>query len=293
MSSLPDKSKAEIDFLDTSFFRSDKPDPPQLPAPGAILEQYPDLEGGVVKYENLNLAVKFGESTYVRLEEAQTMRAVRHAFLNDEVPVPEVFGWRKYGEKNFIYISLIHGETLREAWPKLTEADKESICDGLAHIVSALRQVSQGSSDTIIGSVSRGTVQDRFFQVDYEDGPFTSIKSFNDWLFAAATRTRPGPEGVTGPYRDLLSDTGPIYFTHGDLTLGNIIVSSMANPRRILGVVDWEQAGWYPAYWEYCKLLYGVEYSHEWRSEGWAEKVMEQYTDEWFAFAEYSLWRCP
>ncbi|KAK9425948.1 putative Kinase-like domain-containing protein [Seiridium unicorne] len=234
MSSLPDKSKAEIDFLGTSFFRSDKPDPPQLPAPGAILEQYPDLEGGVVK-----------------LEEAQTMRAVRHAFLNDEVPVPEVFGWRKYGEKNFIYVSLIHGDTLREAWPKLIEADKESICDGLAHIVSALRQVSQGSSDIFIGSVSRGTVQDRFFQVDCEDGPFTSIKSFNDWLFAAATRTRPGPEGVTGPYRDLLSDTGSIYFTHGDLTLGNIIVSSMANPRRILGVVDWEQAGWYPAYWEY------------------------------------------
>lgn len=65
MSSLPKELKAEIDFLDTSFFHSDNLDSPQLPAPSAILGQYSGLEGGVVvKYENLNLAVKFEESTY-------------------------------------------------------------------------------------------------------------------------------------------------------------------------------------------------------------------------------------
>jgi aminoglycoside phosphotransferase (APT) family kinase protein len=40
---------------------------------------------------------------------------------------------------------------------------------------------------------------------------------------------------------------GQPVFTHGDLSSLNILV------RRddILGLVDWETAGWYPPYWEY------------------------------------------
>lgn len=35
------------------------------------------------------------------------------------------------------------------------------------------------------------------------------------------------------------------------------------------------------------------EYDHEWRADGWANRLMKQFEDEWFAIAEYSLWRCP
>jgi hypothetical protein len=150
-----------------------------------------------------------------------------------------------------------------------------------------------GTLTSISGSINGGTVQDRFFKLDYEEGPFLTVKSFNDWLLAAATRQRPGLEGITGPYREFFPDTGNIYFTHGDLTLGNIIISGTPESQRIVGIVDWEQAGWYPEYWEYCKLLYGVEYTHEWRSAEWVEKVIKSYDDEWTAFAEYSSWRCP
>lgn len=148
-------------------------------------------------------------------------------------------------------------------------------------------------ADDDSGSINGGVVQDRFFKLDYEEGPFQTSKSFNDWLLAAATRQRPGPGGVTGPYREFLPDTGYIYFTHGDLTLGNIIISDGPGPRRIAGIIDWEQAGWYPEYWEYCKLLHAVEYDHEWRSDGWADKVMRPFETESEVFAEYSLWRCP
>lgn len=252
-----------------------------------------------MKFEHLSLAVKFGDSSYLRLEEAQTMRAIRQVFVNSEVPVPEVFGWRKHGDQNFIYMSLIPGQTLREAWPTLTKKDKTLIRGDLSRIVRELRQVGQGSSGCFsssgcfIGSINGGVVQDRFFRLDYEEGPFQTIRSFNDWLLAAATRQRPGLDGVTGPYREFLPDTGDIYFTHADLTLGNIIISDGPGPRRIAGIIDWEQAGWYPEYWEYCKLLYGVEYTHEWRSDGWAEKVMRPFETEWDVFAEYSSWRCP
>jgi hypothetical protein len=81
-------------------------------------------------------------------------------------------------------------------------------------------------------------VQDRFFRLDYEEGPFLSIKLFNDWLLATVTRQRPRSEGITGLYRDFFPDTGNIYFTHRDLTLGNIIISGTVGSQRIVGIVD-------------------------------------------------------
>lgn len=44
----------------------------------------------------------------------------------------------------------------------------------------------------------------------------------------------------------------PVVFTHDDLVPPNIILSPGANP-VVAAIIDWGQAGWYPAYWEYCK----------------------------------------
>lgn len=100
-----------MDFHDTSFFESNGPSLPQLPTP-EILQQHPDLSDGVVKFEHLNLVVKAGYADYLRLEEAQTMQALRQAFPDNEVPVPEVFGWKTSGEQVFIYMSLIYGKDI-------------------------------------------------------------------------------------------------------------------------------------------------------------------------------------
>jgi aminoglycoside phosphotransferase len=95
------------------------------------------------------------------------------------------------------------------------------------------------------------------------------------------------------PYRSLLPDTSKICLTHGDLNLGNIIIFGSPGSRKISGIVDWEQSGWYPEYWEYCKLLFADPYTEEWRRDGWADKVMKCYDNEWTAFSEYTIWRCP
>ncbi|KAJ5920361.1 hypothetical protein N7516_011219 [Penicillium verrucosum] len=44
----------------------------------------------------------------------------------------------------------------------------------------------------------------------------------------------------------------PVVFTHDDLVPPNILLSPGANP-VVAAISDWGQAGWYPAYWEYCK----------------------------------------
>ena len=89
------------------------------------------------------------------------------------------------------------------------------------------------------------------------------------------------------PYRLFLTDTSAIYFSHGDLHLSNIIVSGSPGCRSIAAILDWEQARWYPEYWEYCKALIEKHYEHEWRSAGWFETFMK--TDEYenTAVSEY------
>lgn len=94
-------------------------------------------------------------------------------------------------------------------------------------------------------------------------------------------------------YRDLLPDIGKFYFTHGDITIGNIIVSGFPGSYAITGIIDWEQAGWYPEYWEYCKILSGVEFDHEWRTGKWGDKITRPFEDVFYAVAEYSVWCCP
>lgn len=60
------------------------------------------------------------------------------------------------------------------------------------------------------------------------------------------------PTSITGPYRDMLPDDFDIHFTHANLIPVDIMVSK-DSPCRVLAIIDWEQSGWYPAYWELCK----------------------------------------
>jgi len=109
-----------------------------------------------------------------------------------------------------------------------------AFCESLAYVVLTKHP----------GSVGGGTLTDCHFKPDYVEGPFSSITAFNDWLAAAATRQRPGPDYIADLYREYMPDIGNIQFTHGDLTLGNIMISGGPGSRRIAAIIDWEQSGW-------------------------------------------------
>lgn len=90
---LPDISKSEADFLGSSFFRSDQSPQPQLPSPASLVDEY-GYKGGrhLFKIASLNMAVKVDGVGRIRLEEVQTMWAMRQIFPHGEITVPEVFG---------------------------------------------------------------------------------------------------------------------------------------------------------------------------------------------------------
>ncbi|KAL5586745.1 hypothetical protein FOBRF1_016615 [Fusarium oxysporum] len=145
VSALPDISQPEMDFLDSSFFqtRDSAEARPELPTPASLFEEYGDRGADVIKIEKLNLAIKTDAQAHLNLEEAQTLWAIRKAFPNGEIPVPEVFGWRRYEDRVFIYMSLVPGKTLREAWPSLTQDDKTLLQKQLKEIIDSLRRLNQ------------------------------------------------------------------------------------------------------------------------------------------------------
>ncbi|KND87421.1 hypothetical protein TOPH_07925 [Tolypocladium ophioglossoides CBS 100239] len=306
ISLLPDISKPVMDFYETSFFRpaSGSSPTPQLPPPALVRKESQAQGLKTVKFEHLNLLVKFGDPSRVRLEEAQAIRAIGRLFPAKEVPVPELFGWRVDQGQNFIYMSLIEGPTLWEIWPSLTQEEKKSICGQLSQIVASFRRIQQPSphpfidgfrtrADLLVGSINCGPVQDIYFRAGRKAGPFHSVSAFNDWVQLSALPRLPISEKPADPYRLLLPDTCSVFFSHGDLNLQNIIISDAQGCRGIAGIVDWEQAGWYPEYWEYCKLTIPGPCNHEWREDGWSDSIVAPYKEEWIAFSEYWMWRCP
>lgn len=51
-------------------------------------------------------------------------------------------------------------------------------------------------------------------------------------------------------YRILLLDKSiKVYSTHGDLTLGSIIVERISGKHKVASIIDSEQSGWYPEHW--------------------------------------------
>ncbi|KAE8408875.1 phosphotransferase enzyme family protein [Aspergillus pseudonomiae] len=247
---LSEGNEREMDFLESSFFRSPNR---HLPTPAEV-------------------KALSGDASTSSQPRPVTFSDLSRTF-QESVPVPEVVGWRIDQENNvFIYMELISGQTLLDCWDELSILDKNTLCDQLYQIIGDLRQLEQESSNKYIGSLRQKRLLEYVFQEGREAGAFSSIGEFNDWLSFLPQSRFPMLNRYKDPYREFLPDTGEIKFTHADLHRGNIIVST-TGPARILAIVDGAQAGWYPDYWEYCKACYTCLYEDEWGLEVlWAEK---------------------
>ncbi|KAF2176980.1 phosphotransferase enzyme family protein [Zopfia rhizophila CBS 207.26] len=265
---LPDGSKSQMTFFDSSYFRTHNatrplPSPAEVRARSILSDPQPSYDPKPVKFEELDLIVKFGPR--ISTSEALCLWAVRK-FLPNQVPVPEVYGWDNDGRHVFIYMQLIRGPSLLERYDSLNHHDKQAVCQDLRMIMSRLRAMRQSS-------ISHGPIRDRILDGQPTPGPFPNIASFHNWFSWLWRRHSPEPENIPDPWRKLLADDGPIVFTHADLHRNNIIITP-TSPPRVLAIIDWEQAGWYPDYWEYCKAVYSVGDWEDWRANGWIDSFL-------------------
>lgn len=107
---------------------------------------------------------------------------------------------------------------------------------------------------------------------------FKSEAEFNEFLLSEV------PESEREQATRTLSIIHRIYFTHGDLNMRNILIDK----GKLSGIVDWENAGWLPEYWDYTKIHFTTRLTRRFLDDV-VEKVFPDYSKE--LENERSLWQ--
>ncbi|KAH7405720.1 kinase-like domain-containing protein [Phaeosphaeria sp. MPI-PUGE-AT-0046c] len=207
---------------------------------------------GTVLILSDKLCVKYG--TIVRLSEAWTMRYVAN---HTSIPVPRVYCAFSIRNRAYIVMDRIHGDPVGARWVWRPEESKAKILDQLKKMIEDMRCVTLPEG-VGVAHVCGGPLHDpRVPGPSMDFGPFRTTQDFHK------------PE-----ISKLISEQelqSSLVFTHGDLSSLNILVSG----DEVVGIVDWETAGWYPSYWEYTSAWHVNPQNQFWRDE--MEKIRVEY----------------
>ncbi|KAJ0413504.1 kinase-like domain-containing protein [Aspergillus carlsbadensis] len=219
----------------------------------------------------MGLLIKYGANTTI--VEAETQKMV-YDQLQGKVPVPEVYGWMEDGGQVFIYMALVEGDTLEQRWTGMSEDERVSVCAQLRGMAQTWRTLHHDQDGLYIGSINNQPLNEIFLSRHPAlQGPYHGTD--------AVHRFHQGCD------IDIPGDI-PVVFTHNDLVPPNILLTPGPNP-RIAAVIDWAQAGWYPAYWEYCKSrrirtnpdYFDDEVQEEWNTK-YLTRILDPVDDEAF-----------
>jgi aminoglycoside phosphotransferase len=167
------------------------------------------------------------------------------------IPVPSVVKeWVDDDNSYFILMERIKGQTLEQAWPALFAADKERIADQVAEFMLQLRKFQSNAMQSLQGGpLYSGWLFLRGVQTAH--GPLYSDSELWNSLALALNSL---PEKAVTQFKSHLPTSGPYTFTHGDLNICNVIVKD----GNLVGILDWEHAGYFPVWWEYVAASIGL-----------------------------------
>jgi aminoglycoside phosphotransferase len=180
------------------------------------------------------------------LSEANAMRFVAQ---HTSVPVPKVYCAFVHKASTCLVMSKIKGQMAWHGWQSGTEQSKANMPNQLHRMVTELRSVPppKGAS---VGSVDRGPFYDCRLPSKLLWGPYDTVRGFhaalaNDTDFD--TNYANLPDDVSRLFDFYRHAGDQLVLTHGDLSSLNILVEA----DKVVSIVDWETAGWFPPYWEY------------------------------------------
>ncbi|KAF5987228.1 kinase subdomain-containing protein [Fusarium coicis] len=172
---------------------------------------------------------------------------------NTSIPIPTVLCSFVHSNRAHIVMQRIRGTSLAEAWGSLSEADLASIFAQLRRMLEELRAIMPQNGAGVESCIGGSLRDSRIPRSRPRFGPFKTIQDFHRWL---REDLEPGsrPDHMEDQdWKDIkemaTEEDGPWpppVFTHGDLSPFNILVRG----DQVVGIIDWEFAGWYPLYWE-------------------------------------------
>ncbi|KAG8156826.1 hypothetical protein KVR01_013239 [Diaporthe batatas] len=146
----------------------------------------------------------------------------------------------------------IEGTPLDQVWDGFDDNTKSHLCQDIWTIVQKLQGIPRPAELLHIYQCSTdGTPSDDVLIKDLNSPP-------THLLSDEAVRARIYERYLyfngrlyEGTLPDMLPRSEVSVFTHGDLTPRNIIVEGS----RVAGIIDWEDSGWFPDYWEYANIM--------------------------------------
>ena len=191
-------------------------------------------------------------------------------YLRSRLPdllIPEPFGLLKIGGTCYSFMSYVPGQDASAAWSQPTPAHKDRLkCD----LTSQLAKLRALSNDTG-GFGFNDVCVDMRLHENITHTRITNTAGFNDFLLRNPLTTV-ADEYVSFLKERVLSRDGQdisgleLVFAHGDLHPRNILTDDDGS---ITGIVDWENAGWYPRYWECAKALNTICFSKSGDINNW------------------------
>ena len=207
------------------------------------------------------------KSPFTHLTEAATLQFVA---AHTAVPVPRVRCAFVRKNRAYLVMERLPGVTFAEAWPKLSAAQVTAVFKQLRAMLAELGALPSPPAGGVQSCVGGSLRDSRIARSRPRFGPFPDTQAFHLWL-------REGLRPEEHPERDDAGDQdwqdlkamaarqdGPwpaLVFTHGDLNPFNIFV----HEGRVVGIIDWGFAGWYPPYWEYTAAWYRNSIRKAWQ----------------------------
>lgn len=227
----------------------------------------PDNSAKVVRVKD-KFAVKFGNG--IPLSEAENMEFLA---ANSNVPVPKVYAAFIDPETNrtFIIMEYVAGNNLQVLLPSLTATQKEAICMLVRDAIIELRNIPPPS---YFGTLNRRPYHDGVFWTKDNNplisGPFANQQEMNRGILERLRRTESCQyvQLLQKMVESTLHDHHSV-FTHGDLQPKNIMVEGVeprdggSLPFKIT-IIDWEIAGWYPEFWDFCNATISCRFKPDW-----------------------------
>ncbi|RAH68124.1 kinase-like protein [Aspergillus aculeatinus CBS 121060] len=172
---------------------------------------------------------------------------IRFVKKNTTIPVPTVIAHHQESDGHALTVmNRVPGESLSEAWSKLTDNQKENIAKQTAKYLLQLRSLQ---SDRVEGVDGRPVYDGWLYkEKGRHNAPCPPMMSDDEVWNGLAVHLDPAvPESARRQLRRYMPPTQPFTFTHNDLTHVNIMVQS----GEVVAILDWERAGFFPVWWEY------------------------------------------
>lgn len=204
---------------------------------------------------------KLNERLAVKVEPTKPSNDTNHClalqFIAEhapEVSAPRLHGLIRLDVWSMMFMSYIPGSSLTKVWPTIPSDQRVVIQAQLDDAFTEVRQIKRDGRQLGLLDGS-GVVDVRPIHELFEtDKPLYTVAEFEDFIFSY----RPW---VKNNYIQFLKRLLPAsrleeecVFTHCEVRTDNIMVDTDENGDwRVTGIVDWEEAGFYPAYWESVK----------------------------------------